>query len=136
MTKVPFGAGLVAGISKKDAFRRCITTMGHRHVRGRLETVITPNCGFRKYKPFHKRDSIHFFCGDVSPLQHRNRESRRLQSPAAEVATDTGNGIDAASNVSGNSSTAAHPMLKGTPILSATTPQIVCPTVRLPKNAI
>jgi len=136
MTKVPFGAGLVAGISKKDAFRRCITTMGHRHVRGRLETVITPNCGFRKYKPFHRPDSIHFFWHSVSSLQHRNREARRFQSPATDVAIDTGSGIDAASNASGNNSAAAQPMLRGTPILSAITPHSVWPTVRLPKNTI
>src|SRR6185369_8102263 len=37
-----------AGTAKKDAFRRCVTTMGQRHVRGRLLSVDTTNV--RRYK--------------------------------------------------------------------------------------
>ena len=37
-----------AGTAKKDAFRRCVTTMGQRHVRGRLLSLSTTNV--RRYK--------------------------------------------------------------------------------------
>lgn len=62
----------MTGSAKKDALRRCITTMGHRHVRVRRDAINN-----RKFKRCKKKFiDTHFFL-QLVPIQHHEASERR-----------------------------------------------------------
>src|SRR6185437_9711033 len=80
ISEAPSRTRLEAGTAKKDAFRRCVTTMGQRHVRGRLLSLSTTNV--RRYKwILPRRQNFWGPCGARNTSEAREVASHgRLQA--------------------------------------------------------